>query len=164
MGIRTLATHNCVIKINDILFMHGGLSQRWIDLSLDKINADVRTFLKTGGAGGHLVRSEGPLWYRAWAKNRGETLAALCDPVFKKFDVRHAVVGHTPQRGIIAFGGGRVICVDTGMSARYGGPAVALVIEKGVYRSIQHGQKLRPLAVDYYKSKKAKESSAKKAA
>ena len=158
-----LRTHNCVIKINDILFMHGGLSQQWIDLSLDKINGGVRTYLTTGGGNGHLVRSNGPLWYRAWARNRGEALAALCDPVFKKFGVRHAVIGHTPQRGVIALGGGRVICVDTGMSARYGGPAAALVIEKGAYRSIQHGQQFRPLAVDYYKSKEAK-PAAKKAA
>ncbi len=144
-----LRTHNCIIKINDILFMHGGLSLRWSKLSLNQLNDDARTLLRTRGVAGHPVEMDGPLWHRDWALNRGAALAALCDPVFKKFGVKHAVIGHTPQSGVVAFGGGRVICVDTGMSARYGGPATALVIEKGVYRSLQHGKPPRQLDVDY---------------
>jgi hypothetical protein len=159
-----LRANNCVIKINDNLFMHGGLSQQWMHLSLDKINQDVRSFLRTGGGDGGLVRSGGPLWYRGWAKTRGEALAAMCDPVFEKFEVRHAVVGHTPQRGIIAFGGGRVICIDTGMSAAYGGPPACVVIDRDRYFSVHHGQKPLPLQVNYEKAEQPAEPAAKEAA
>jgi hypothetical protein len=144
-----LRTHNCVIKINDNLFMHGGLAKEWMHLSLDKMNQDVREYLLNGGGDGNLVRSGGPLWYRGWAETPGKELAALCDPVFEKFGVRHAIVGHTPQRGIVAFGGGRVICIDTGMSAAYGGPAACVIIEKDRYYSAHHGHKPVPLDVDY---------------
>jgi hypothetical protein len=144
-----LRTHNCVIKINDNLFMHGGLSKAWMHLSLDKINQGVREFLLTGGGDRNLVRSGGPLWYRGWATTRGEERAALCDPVFQEFDVRHAIVGHTPQRGISAFGGGRVICIDTGMSAAYGGPPSCVIIEGDHYYSARYGEQPLPLEVDY---------------
>lgn len=144
-----LRTHNCVIKINDNLFMHGGLSKDWMHLSLDEINEGVRQFLLTGGGDRGLVRSGGPLWYRGWSTTRSEELAPLCDPVFEKFEVRHAIVGHTPQRGIVALGGGRVICIDTGMSAAYGGAPACVIIEQDRYYSVHHGQKPLPLEVNY---------------
>jgi len=144
-----LRAHNAVIKINDVLFMHGGLNTQWMTLSLDRINADIRKALRTGPYRGGLLGSSGPMWYRGWASAHVAHVAAQCDPVFKRYGVKRAVIGHTPHRGITPLGNGRVIAIDTGMCAYYGGSATALVIEKGRYHAIYPGRKPVALKVDY---------------
>jgi hypothetical protein len=144
-----LRGHNAVIKINDVLLTHGGLNRQWMNLSLDRINGDIRKALQTGRARGGLLGSSGPMWYRGWANSDAAAVAAECDPVFKKYGVKHAVVGHTPHRTVTVLGAGRVIAIDTGMSARYGGRAAALVIEKGAYHAVYTGRKPVALKVDY---------------
>jgi hypothetical protein len=141
--------HNAVIKINDVLFMHGGLNQQWMKLSLDRINADIRKALHTGPYRGGLLGSSGPMWYRGWAVADVAAVAAQCDPVFKKYGVKHAVIGHTPRRSITPLGQGRVIAADTGMCAYYGGQPAALVIEKHRYLAVYPGRKPVALKVDY---------------
>jgi len=144
-----LRGHNAAIKINDVLFMHGGLNKQWMTLSLDRINADIRKALQTGRGRGGLLGSSGPMWYRGWASQHAADVAAQCDPVFKRYGVKRAVIGHTPHRGITPLGDGRVIALDTGMCAYYGGQAAALVIEKNRYLAIYPGRKPLALKVDY---------------
>jgi len=144
-----LRGHNAVIKINDVLFLHAGLNTQWITLSLDRINADIRKALQTGRGRGGLLGSSGPMWYRGWASQHAAEVAAQCDPVFKKYGVKHAVIGHTPQRGITPLGNGRVLAIDTGMCAYYGGTPAALVIDKGGYHAVYPGRKPVALKVDY---------------
>ena len=144
-----LRARNAVIKINDVLFMHGGLNRQWMTLSLDRINADIRKALQTPAARGGLLGSSGPMWYRGWATAHVADVAAQCDPVFKRYGVKRAVIGHTPHRGITPLGNGRVIAIDTGMCAYYGGSAAALVIEKGRYHAVYPGRKPIALKVDY---------------
>ena len=144
-----LRAHNAVIKINDVMFVHGGLNMQWMKLSLDRINAEIRKALQDGRTRSGLLGSSGPMWYRGWATQHVADVAAQCDPVFKRYGVKHAVIGHTPQRGITPLGNGRVIAIDTGMCAYYGGQAAALVIEKARYRAVYPGRKPVALKVDY---------------
>jgi hypothetical protein len=146
-----LRGHNTVIKINDVLFMHGGLPPHWGKLSLEQINEEVRGALLglANEHGGALLGRDGPAWYRGWCNQDGKTVANQCDDLFRKFGVHHAVVGHTPQRGITAFGFGRVIAIDSGMTAHYGGPASALVIRKGQFFAVFPGKDPIPLIVNY---------------
>ena len=144
-----LRGHNAVIKINDVMFLHGGLNMQWMTLSLDRINADIRKALQGRGGRGGLLGSSGPMWYRGWATPNAAAVAAQCDPVFKRYGVKHAVIGHTPHRSITPLGDGRVIAIDTGMCAHYGGQAAALVIEKGRYHAVYPARKPLALKVDY---------------
>jgi len=144
-----LRGHNAVIKINDVMFLHGGLNMQWMALSLARINADIRKALQGRGGRGGLLGSSGPMWYRGWATPNVAAVAAQCDPVFKRYGVKRAVIGHTPQRSITPLGNGRVIAIDTGMCAHYGGAAAALVIEKKRYHAIYPGRKPIALKVNY---------------
>ena len=121
-------------------------------VAIADVHGDFKQFVKalqTGGIPGPLLGSSGPMWYRGWASPNAADVAAQCDPVFKRYGVKHAVIGHTPQRSITPLGGGRVIAIDTGMCAYYGGSAAALVIEKTRYHAVYPGRKPVALKVDY---------------
>ena len=135
-----LRSHNAVIKINDVLFLHGGLGGRYTTMSLDDINKGVREGLKTGG--GMARDSGGPLWYRGLARGDDRGVAGQLKPVFKTHKAKHIVIGHTVtgSRQIVPKAGGKVICIDVGMSKAYGGPAACLLIEKGVYYGVYAGK------------------------
>jgi len=161
-----LRSHNAVIKINNVLFMHGGLAAHWGKLTIPQMNAQIRKFLRgEPSQHGHaLVGRDGPAWYRGWCTQDGAAVAKQCDDLFRKLQVRHAVVGHTPQRGITAFGYGRVIAIDSGMCAHYGGPASALVIENGKFFAVFPGNAPKPLNVHYYDADQPKEPLKRKKA
>jgi hypothetical protein len=93
---------------------------------------------------------EGPLWYRGLATGDETLLAPHVDSVLAAFGVRHIVIGHTVTAGtVLPRFGGKVIMIDVGLSAAYGGPPAALVIEKGVPYTVHRGQRLKlPLTGD----------------
>ena len=123
--------HNGVIKINNVLFLHGGLGGAYATMSLDALNEGIRKGLNTGT--GMARDSNGPLWHRALARGDDASVSEQVKPIFKTHAVRHVVLGHTVSGRIIPKAGGKVILIDVGMSKAYGGPAGCLVIEKGVF-------------------------------
>ena len=64
-----IRSHNAVIKIDNTLFLHGGIGPKYVDLKLRMLNERVRDELEdfTKLRGG-IVMDEGPLWYRGWPK------------------------------------------------------------------------------------------------
>ena len=123
--------HNGVIKINDVLFLHGGLGGAYATMSLDALNEGIRKGLNTGT--GMARDSNGPLWHRALARGDDASVSEQVKPIFRTHAVRHVVLGHTVSGRIIPKAGGKVILIDVGMSKAYGGPAGCLIIEKGVF-------------------------------
>ena len=123
--------HNGVIKINNVLFLHGGLGGVYATMSLDALNEGIRKGLNTGT--GMARDSNGPLWHRALARGDDASVSEQVKPIFRPPAVRHVVLGHTVSGRIIPKAGGKVILIDVGMSKAYGGPAGCLVIEKGVF-------------------------------
>jgi hypothetical protein len=135
-----ILTHNTAIKINDILFVHGGISPRYAKRPLKEINRAVRSELAAGRKGQNTVIADpgGPLWYRGLAMNAGAALDALVKPALEFHKVKRIVIGHTPTKGNIKVkGGGKVIQIDVGMCAYYGGPAACLLIEKGEFFDVR---------------------------
>jgi hypothetical protein len=132
--------HNAAIKINDILFVHGGIGPRYTKVPLKKMNATVRKELaeQKDTMDAMIMNPAGPLWFRGFAFNRGENLDALVDPVLEYHKVRRIVIGHTPTKGgINVKGGGKVIMIDVGMCRHYGGPAAGLLIDKSGFFEIR---------------------------
>ena len=123
--------HNGVIKINNVLFLHGGLGGPYATMSLDQLNEGIRHGLKTGT--GMARDSNGPLWHRALARGDDASVSEQVKPIFKTHSVNHIVLGHTVSGRILPKAGGKVILIDVGMSKAYGGPAGCLVIEKGIF-------------------------------
>ena len=139
------------IKINDTIFVHGGLSPHGELKTLDEINAEVRTALAMGERveeGLITINDDGPLWYRGLARAPAET---ELEPLMKLLEFHGAnriVVGHTPTSGQIETRlDGRVLLIDVGSSAYYGANDGNLLIEDGEFFELS-GTGRRALEVD----------------
>jgi len=144
--IRSLDT---VLKLDDTLFVHAGLTAAYADLSAAEINKAVRAELDSGDFNGVVGDPDGPLWTRALALGPDEAVGRQLDVVVKAHGAKRMVIGHTVERrGVVARAAGRLIRIDVGMSAFYGGPAACLVIEKGVLYEVRAGGTKRRLPLD----------------
>lgn len=137
--------NNAIVKINRTLFLHGGISPSLLALSITEVNSQIQDELN-GELGQEELLSEsdsGPLWYRGLASSSEEAEAAHVDAVLAAYDVDRIVLGHTPGHGIILprFGG-KVLVIDTGISAHYGGHIASLRIENDRFIARQGSQEL----------------------
>jgi len=130
-----------VIKIDGLVFVHGGISPAVAPLGCAAINDQVRRDLtndldktRASPMTSLVARVDGPLWYRGLAQEP-DTFAPQVTEVLTKLDARAIIVGHTVSTtGRIASRfDGRVIQIDTGMQPAYvqGGRASALEIRDG---------------------------------
>jgi len=142
--------NNAVIKINDTLFVHGGIGPKYASVSIRQVNERVRRELKNFKRrlrGGIVIDSEGPLWYRGLAKNSEETELKHLEALLKRHGVGRIVMGHTPTGGDVRTRfNGRAIFIDVGMSEAYGGHLGALIIEGGKLYTINRDEKLELLS------------------
>lgn len=138
--------NHAVVKINDWLFLHGGIGPKYVDSSLAAINAGVRQALSPTAPppeGNIAEDPEGPLWYRGLASGDEAELDAHVAKVLAAYGVSHVAIGHTVSPGaILPRFGGRVVMIDVGLSAAYGGPPAVLLIEDGAAFALHRGQKL----------------------
>jgi len=134
---RWLRQRPVVVKINGVVFVHGGLTPEVAELGCEAVNDTVRreitgdidkTRLETAKS---LAAGEnGPLWYRGFWKGDEAALLPSVERVLQLLDVRAIVVGHT----VTATGriqsrfGGRVVGIDIGMGEVYGAHLGALEV------------------------------------
>ncbi|MCY1033939.1 shewanella-like protein phosphatase [Corallococcus sp. BB11-1] len=117
-----LRTHPAVIRVNDTLFMHGGLAPGVPGATLEAVNRWVWQDLTPGQPPGGAVAQDGPVWFRGYALDDEAKWDAGLTQVLERFGARRMVMGHTPSkdgRFSVRFGG-RVIVIDTGLSTHYG--------------------------------------------
>ena len=116
-----IVSHDALHIIDDTLFLHGGLSQDYVTLSVAEINAAIRNALQNDPQADILNGDNSPLWYRGNAIETPEGALEIA-AVLDAYDVARIIIGHTPQTdGIKSLYDGKVIIVDTGMSAYYKG-------------------------------------------
>ncbi len=131
------AGHNAVLKINDTLFVHAGISPRVAGSTIADINRGVRAALEDPSTleGSLATAEDGPLWYRGLATEPADAIGSQVDEALKAYGVSRIVFGHTPTRApIVGRLGGRLIDVDTGLSRSYGGPKDCLILDsKGAF-------------------------------
>jgi len=136
---RWIRANNATVRVNGILFLHGGVSPRVAPLGCEAINAGVRTDLTTGleklqqdPLKSFAGAEDGPLWYRGLAQEDEGTFAPEVDKILAGVKARAIVVGHTVSETgrIRPRFGGRVVQIDTGMltSVYKGGRPSALEI------------------------------------
>jgi hypothetical protein len=148
-----LLKHNAAIKINDVIFVHGGISKKFSTWKLEDINEKLRielTFLRRAAINSSppkitftpqiVYKSEGPLWYRGLATVDEELFEPELDEILKNMGARHMVVAHTPRMGSPVMAEeylrrfhGKVWIIDTGISEFYGGFLSALIIDNGEF-------------------------------
>ena len=121
--LRTLDT---TVRINGVVFVHGGLSPEVAKMSCGQINDGVRReigrdYEKTSKAPQKTLSAGefGPLWYRGLALEPDE-FAPTLDGILAAQNARAIVVGHSIATGTITprFGG-KVFLIDTGMQPVY---------------------------------------------
>ncbi len=140
-----IESHDTIIRINDTIFLHGGISPKYADMSFEAINERVREELRDFDMlkGGIILDSDGPLWYRGFARSEETALAEHVENVLKLHGAQRIVVGHTPTDGaILPRFGGKVLLIDVGLSAYYGSRLACLLIEGEKVYAIHRGKAL----------------------
>jgi hypothetical protein len=132
---RWIRQHNAIVRINDTLFMHGGLSPRYLNRKLRDLNEAVRAELlgQRDARSGVGMDPEGPLWFRGLAEPMQEQVqSAYLAELPKAQGADRIVMGHTIQeRGITLRAQDRLAFIDVGMSrATLGGQPACLLIER----------------------------------
>ena len=115
-----LRSRNAVIKINDLLISHAGVSPAVAGLGLNiaEINEKVRASIGATApdkAATLLLGNQGPLWYRGYVLNNAAyrpASVAEADSVLAQYGASSLVVAHTPVAAIQQRLHGRVWAVD----------------------------------------------------
>lgn len=120
-----LRTRPTILKLGDMLFLHGGISPGLTTsgLSLEQINSASRESLDVPIAGRErltepqalVVGPNGPLWYRGYFPSSAEPAAATAVDVeasLAHFGVRRIFVGHTPVDTVTPLYNGQVVAVQ----------------------------------------------------
>jgi hypothetical protein len=151
-----LLQKNAIIKIDDIVFVHGGVSEAFSKWPLREINTVLRTEL--GLFQGRMrdprlyprpfkpklvYNPDSPLWFRGQATDRRSAQSEV-DRILANLGARAMVIGHN----FFSFHGGsptvgkdqvarfhdKVWMMDSGISGSYGGVPSALIYDKGDFR------------------------------
>jgi len=121
---RFLSKLPLVVKVDDTIFVHGGVTPEFAALGIDGINTRARQhyFDRQGPGGDAILGDTGPIWYRGYINDPEEQSCATLDRALEALGAKRMVVGHTTRRdGIVqARCGGRVTVIDIGISAHYG--------------------------------------------
>jgi hypothetical protein len=151
-----------VVRVNGILFVHGGVSEKNASLGCEGLNAAVRRDMAALPVPAEQIPTllpsteDGPLWYRGMARDPEDAStsplgAVAVDRILKVMNARAVVVGHTPvlKGAITPRFDGRVILIDTGMLGGEffpGGVASALEIQGTTFTAIyERGREAVPL-------------------
>ena len=111
------------VKINGVLYIHGGVSDTVANLGCQGLNEEVQRDLAAAPVPTEKITSllsateTGPLWYRGMASEPEATFEPMLDSILRRLNARAVVIGHTPipNGQITTRFGGRVVLIDTGM-------------------------------------------------
>ena len=136
--------HNAIVKINNTVFLHGGISPKYAGSSVQEINQRVRAELADFSKleGGIVLDEQGPLWYRGLALADESSLTSYVEEVLEHYGTRRIVVGHTVTQGtVIPRFQGKVLLADAGLTAVYGARLACLILEGDAAYVLHRGKK-----------------------
>ncbi|HMQ08393.1 MAG TPA: metallophosphoesterase [Saprospiraceae bacterium] len=145
-----LRKKNVVITVNDILFVHGGISRKVIDrgLTINEINRVFKEVIMVANPdqiyfdpiAALLVEEDGPLWYRGYADVFSFNEKDI-DRILDYFNVDNIVVGHTSLPQIKSRFDHKIIFIDCDIKM---GERGELLIwkEDNFYRGLEDGTRI----------------------
>lgn len=137
-----ILTKNAIIKLNNIIFVHGGINKKYSEWKLVDINETLRrelSFLSRGVSINRRIayHPDSPLWFRDFAREDEAELKEDLNYVLQNLNADYMVIGHTvtatadiTAENLSRFDG-RVWTIDTGISEAYRGALSALIIQDG---------------------------------
>ncbi|MDE5422273.1 metallophosphoesterase [Ancylomarina sp. DW003] len=151
---RWLRTRNTVIRINKLLFVHAGLSPKFMEkrMSIQKINEGMRYHINnyTELADTSLVDlflySESPLWYRGYLSRTEQYSRISLNEVIETLDFYDAIViifGHTPVARVYPFYSFKLIAMDVPIGDPKFIDQGLLIDNQMYYRIFAHKEKER---------------------
>jgi len=136
-----IVKNKAVAMVAGNLFVHGGLSEKYTSYDIRDMNKAAQKALKAQDSSPESIINDplGPLWYRGLVSRNieniieGQTTLSREDElnlVLNRYNAKRVIVGHTPSRsGIESHFDTKLIQIDTGASAYYGGTRSFLRIE-----------------------------------
>ncbi|MDH4018393.1 MAG: hypothetical protein OEU84_02235, partial [Xanthomonadales bacterium] len=112
------------IQINDSIFLHGGISEKYCKFSLQSLTEQVMAAMQVNDPTVVNAMNDplGPVWYRGLALEEEEGIfSQTLDNILDRYGARRIVIGHTPTGGVVwpRFDQ-RVVANDTGIATHYG--------------------------------------------
>jgi hypothetical protein len=145
---------NIVIKINENIFVHGGIADRddYLSKDLETINDEARRELRIIAEWAadtnrgilnlrpedllYVMQPDAPHWFRGWVREREDGNSATLTRVLTNFKASRMIIGHTVRdvesietRKLDRFGE-RIWAIDVGISKFYNDQLFALIINK----------------------------------
>lgn len=145
---RWLRSKPTIIKINDMLFLHGGISEEFIadGYNINRTNKQMRKSIDVDfnsavfdSLYGKYHFDTGPIWYRGYFDK--EFKKKDFEKVLKKVKVKEIIVGHTSQKKVKSYFDDQLFVVDS--SIKNGEYGEILLIENGQFeRGTPKGERL----------------------
>ena len=141
-----VAAHDSVIRINQTLYLHGGLGPAFPSADANAMNQAVRAALRGAPRPDFadiLTNEQGPLWYRGLASNEEAVELPHVEALLARHGVAHIVIGHTKRAPLVLprFGG-RVILTDIAVPSGHTDPHAFLMEENGELLAVHRGQRV----------------------
>ncbi len=149
-----LRTRNTLIRINKLLFVHGGLSPKFMEkkMSIRKVNAGMRHHINNyselvdTSMVDLFLYSESPLWYRGYMSRTKTYSRISLQEVVETLDFYKAIViifGHTPVARVYPFYSFKLIAMDVPIGDPKYIAEGLLIDNKMYYRIFAHKDKER---------------------
>jgi hypothetical protein len=146
---RWLRSKPSIIKINNNVFTHGGVSEEFLinrGVDFEKINLMMRYYIDTpfeemNSSIYNLYNGEKSLiWYRDYFKEYGEDLTdADISKILKMLNTKHIVVGHCSYDQVVQLYNNKIFGVDSSIkNGKYG--EVLLIKKRKFYRGTLKGE------------------------
>jgi Calcineurin-like phosphoesterase len=153
---RWLRSKPFALKINDVVFVHGGIAPQVVarGLGIDTLNAIGRANLDMSSVAfifsdlpSLVLGSAGPLWYRGYLTARAGLYPATTpeefDAVLKFYGASAIVVGHTDIGQVMRLREGRLFAIDVSLETL--GTFQGLLWEKGTFSVVSGLGTILPL-------------------
>jgi len=146
---RWLRSKCSIVKIDDNLFVHGGISREFIEdgYNLEETNQYMRQSLfqdenekSWDSIYGKYYDDKGPIWYRGYFEL--DFKKSDINRILRKLDVNHIIVGHTSFKQIQSLFDNKILTVDS--SIKNGVTGELLLIKDGnYYRCTLEGERIK---------------------
>jgi hypothetical protein len=148
---RWLRSKPVMITINNIIFVHAGISTEMIqrNLKMDKINRlfsdsiigkDIQSINEDEDLK-FLNGTDGPLWYRGYFTDTSFCESKL-DSILDFYDKDYIVIGHTAHNEIRSLYNNKILGIDAGLM--YEQPGEMLIYKNGsFYRGFVSGERIK---------------------
>ena len=125
---RWLRSKATMVKINNSFFVHGGISQKFLDLGFEIENVNqlmresidrTKKEMKSTSFYKNYYKKNGPIWYRGYFND--DLTNSEIKKILSQLDIKHMVVGHCSNEEVVQLYNNKIFGVDSSIkNGKYG--------------------------------------------